>query len=104
MKTQIRNNVFETNSSSCHSLCVCTAKDYDLWEKGKKVYDNGNKEIVARFPGMNDDYILGYPRYQTKKQYDSYISQNVLEAERMYQEFIAPDGTEMVVFGWAGRI
>lgn len=40
MKKQIRNNVFETNSSSTHSLIICTPEQSDLLTKGKMyIYD-----------------------------------------------------------------
>lgn len=32
MKRQIRRGVYETNSSSCHSLVMCMESDYDRWE------------------------------------------------------------------------
>lgn len=34
MKRQIIRGVFETNSSSCHSLTMCTQSDYDKWKDG----------------------------------------------------------------------
>ncbi len=34
MKRQIRRGVFETNSSSTHSLTMCSKKEYDEFEKG----------------------------------------------------------------------
>lgn len=33
----IRANVFETNSSSVHSLILCTANDYQAWVDGDKL-------------------------------------------------------------------
>lgn len=33
----IRTNVFETNSSSVHSLILCTADDYRAWINGDKL-------------------------------------------------------------------
>ena len=33
MKKQIRNGVFETNSSSVHSITLCMKSDYDKWMK-----------------------------------------------------------------------
>jgi len=33
----IRTNVFETNSSSVHSLILCTADDYRAWTDGDKL-------------------------------------------------------------------
>lgn len=38
MKRQIRRGVFETNSSSVHSLTMCTSSDYDKWKNGELVW------------------------------------------------------------------
>lgn len=35
---QIRKNVFETNSSSTHSLVMAVASEFDKWEKGEYYY------------------------------------------------------------------
>lgn len=35
MKKQIRRGVFETNSSSTHSLTMCLKSDYDKWTNGE---------------------------------------------------------------------
>ena len=34
MKRQVRRNVFETNSSSVHSITMCKKSEYDAWENG----------------------------------------------------------------------
>ena len=39
MKRQIRQGVFETNSSSVHSITMCTQNEFDDWRNGK-VYRN----------------------------------------------------------------
>ena len=36
---QIRNNVFETNSSSTHSIAICTEDEFNDWMDGK-LYKN----------------------------------------------------------------
>lgn len=36
---QIRSKVFETNSSSVHSLTVCTQSEMQHWKNGEMVYD-----------------------------------------------------------------
>ena len=38
MKTQIRKSVFETNSSSVHSLTMCTKDEWDRWMNGEVLY------------------------------------------------------------------
>ena len=48
---QIRNQVFETNSSSTHAFCICTLKDYDAWKRGECVFDrhkNTGKYILPK--------------------------------------------------------
>lgn len=37
--TQVRLGVFETNSSSTHSLVVCTKEEYEKWKSGELLYD-----------------------------------------------------------------
>lgn len=39
MKRQIRHGVFETNSSSTHSITMCTKNEFNDWRNGK-VYRN----------------------------------------------------------------
>lgn len=46
MKTQIRRNVFETNSSSVHSMTMCSEDEYKKWENGELLFDRWNEEFV----------------------------------------------------------
>lgn len=38
---QVRNNVFECNSSSTHSLTMCLKNEYDDWKHGKLYLNEG---------------------------------------------------------------
>lgn len=38
MKIQIRRNVFETNSSSVHSITMCSKDDFEKWENNSNYY------------------------------------------------------------------
>ena len=49
---QIRHGVFETNSSSTHSMVVCSDEDLAKWEKGELLYDYG--ELVPS-EGLSED-------------------------------------------------
>lgn len=53
MKKQIRCGVFETNSSSCHSITMCMKSDYDRWEKDE----------LYLYTGLG----LGYTNYNKTK-------------------------------------
>lgn len=46
MKT-IRNGVFETNSSSTHSLTMCTESDFKKWKNGELYLDKDSGEFVT---------------------------------------------------------
>lgn len=47
MKKILRTGVFETNSSSTHSITICTKEEYDLYEKGE-MYLNHNNNLVTK--------------------------------------------------------
>lgn len=38
---QMRKNVFETNSSSTHSITMCTQDEYDAWVNGDVMLNDG---------------------------------------------------------------
>ncbi len=42
---QIRNGVFETNSSSTHALVICTDEEFDKWRSGKLYYTNDHQAV-----------------------------------------------------------
>ena len=46
MKKKIRLNVFESNSSSTHSLTITTLEKYRKWESGELLYDRWSDEFV----------------------------------------------------------
>ena len=54
---QLRKHIFETNSSTTHSLTMCTEVDWLNWEKGSLVFDNFNEELISRtkFEELSED-------------------------------------------------
>lgn len=70
MKLQIRRGVFETNSSSVHSITMCSAEKFQEWRDGKVLYQEYSedefvdaekylnelrKEILEKYPELEDD-------------------------------------------------
>ena len=45
---QIRQGVFETNSSSCHTLVVCSKEEYDAWVNGELLLHEWNNNFKSR--------------------------------------------------------
>ena len=94
----IRRNVFETNSSSTHSLIICSDKMYHDWKNMKVVYDNDNDEFVeAKQPTEIDfhkaevmymenksDYMKDWKDLTPKMQL-AYLKENVMEEPDPYQ-------------------
>lgn len=48
MKKQIRRGVFETNSSSTHSLTMCSEEEFEKWKNGEILFDRwGSEDFVS---------------------------------------------------------
>ena len=92
MKKNIRFNVFETNSSSVHSLCICTEEEFDAWKKGELYYDYWNDKFTKNSVNKwNED----------NQTYEGFFEESWLET---YEEhFTTPSGDKMVAFGRYGR-
>ena len=65
-KIQIRQGVFETNSSSTHSITMCESSSFNKWKDGE-LYINLDKEGDEQFlltdvaKKWNKDFILNNP-------------------------------------------
>lgn len=90
---QVRKCVFETNSSSTHSLSICTKEEYDKWKSGDLIYDNWSEKLIS--VALMDN---SRPRrYKTYRQFD-----NNEYLETYETEFTTPSGDKMVAFGEYG--
>lgn len=58
MKNQIRRGVFETNSSSVHSITMCTKNEFDEWKNGN-LYRNDGWWSSSTSP-LKNKYFLTY--------------------------------------------
>lgn len=64
---QIRRGVFETNSSSTHSLTICTEDQYNDWKAGKIFYDAYQEEFIDKVQ------LTDREKEMAKKHYKEYI-------------------------------
>ena len=46
MKRQIRRNVFETNSSSMHSLTICSEEEFEAWKRGEVLFQKYEENFI----------------------------------------------------------
>lgn len=68
MKEQIRRGVFETNSSSTHSITMCLKSDYDKWFNGDVMLYRGSG--------------FGYPKNHSPMKNHFYTKKEVIEFEK----------------------
>ena len=98
MKRIIRNSVFETNSSSTHSLTIASKEEYDAWKNGQTLFNKwDNKFIPAR--EFTEEEKEGIDREIVT--YQEFFGMDNFET---YQEdYTAESGDQMVVFGFYGQ-
>jgi hypothetical protein len=64
MYYQIRRMVFETNSSSVHSLSLCNGSDYERWSKGELFYEPYGRGFVTLEEIINSEDFRETGLYQ----------------------------------------
>lgn len=128
MKIQIRRSIFETNSSSVHSITMVSGSDYDKWKNGELFYDRLNRKLVTKeeiekikesdkknhedymkkhnlnydFDESEYDYNKedGYIRFLT---YDKFFDWNYNEYDTFTDYYTTNGGEEVVAFGFYGH-
>ena len=124
MKRQIRRGVFESNSSSTHSITMMMKDDYDKWKDGGKyrfadpyafygeekkpvlnqLYDkeaviNYIKPYVVEQDDLNDEEVFE----DYRKEFGFELPNDEREwLESYYKEFTTPSGEVVVAFGEYG--
>lgn len=100
MKIQVRRGVFETNSSSVHSLTLATGSDYDKWVKGELIYDRWNQKLVPITDKIREEREENEEmRYFTSDEFDDYV---YMEYETFEKSMTTPSGEKVVAFGYYG--
>jgi len=90
MLRTIRRCIFETNSSSTHSLTIVSAEDFEKWQNGDLLLDRWNDEFVQKTEEDNDDL----------ETYDQYMDEDYLEIFK--DTYTTKSGDKVVVFGKYG--
>lgn len=86
MKRQIRRGVFETNSSSTHSLTMCSEEEFEQWKKGKVLFDENYETFVKVSELSNKD-----------KEYAAQENDLINEDAKTYEEWGCCDYLETFV-------
>lgn len=124
MKRQIRQGVFETNSSSTHSLTIMMKKDYVRWHKEKLylfndyTYGWNDEDAPLKKTLYTKDEVIEFLKKNKyyKNEDFSYIDNQILKdagfissddegseyLEDFYEEFTTSSGETIVAFGEYG--
>jgi len=93
MKRQIRQGVFETNSSSEHSISIVNSKDFQAWKEGK-VY-------ARQLPG-SEEYKNTWGNFWSQLDHWEFKEMTAEEAEkenrRLFDEYIQKKKTDIELY------
>ena len=117
---QIRRNVFETNSSSTHSIAFATKSEFEKWRNGELLYRDGRRD-KSQF--MTEDEAIAYAKssryysgelndtstiskeelYEILREYDIYDYDNWgYDYETDVSHYTTPGGEEIVAVCYYG--
>lgn len=96
---QIRQGVFETNSSSTHALAICTQEEWDKLQSGEYLVNEWDiTELISKDDPKSindpDDFNSRYSTYDELYDHSSY--------EFFTRHFTSPSGDQMVAWGFYG--
>lgn len=125
---QIRHNVFETNSSSVHSMVICTYREYIDFRAGKVFYVDSNllekkfvtwdelldilknrsitissntyENVIRLHDNEEDEELEAYLKDWGIYTFGSY---NDNEYESFHRDYTSPSGDHICVFGYYGE-
>ena len=117
---KIRKGLFETNSSSIHSLSIISKKDYEKWKNGELYFDEFSlltkDEVIEeikndKYAKVSVDELLNTSEYNfeeevCKEGYYTFDKWNKCYCsngfETFKEEYTTESGDEIVVFGYYG--
>ena len=105
MKLQIRRGVFETNSSSVHSLTMCSGEEYRRWKRGELYYDRESESFhtpeevkkLLKVESLEGVDLEDNGIYTEETFFDWYYG-----FEYFCEEYTTKSGEEVVCFGYYG--
>lgn len=129
---QVRHGVFETNSSSTHSITMCMKSEFEVWERGEAYLNDGwwtsscvvdakDKEFITKDEAIelicsldyfdnDEDYLRRLDNEEFEDvlyEYDIYSWNTFWHRacdwyEGYTNEFTTENGDEVVAFGYYG--
>ena len=115
----VRRNVFETNSSSTHTITMCSENEYDKWRNGELLFDRWEDEFITKeeyskiYEEQKQDYLSDNPcdtdedfedYFNEDKQYYTYDEYwDEIEYETYEDTYTTKSGEKVIAFGYYGN-
>ena len=99
---KVRIGVFETNSSSVHSITIVPEEKFKEWKNGKLIFDKWD-EVLVDSGEINPDDLDYYEREYRYYTYDDFNDWEKLEYETYHERYETESGDKIVAFGYYGR-
>jgi len=91
---KIRRGIFETNSSSTHSISIVAKEDFEAWKNGEMILDRWSDKLIKT---EDKDKVKYEDELQT---YEGYMEDDYLEY--FEERFTTKSGEEIIAFGKYG--
>ena len=112
----IRIGVFETNSSSTHSLTICSKAEYEAWKNGDVLFSIVSKKFMTmdevKAEWEKDTENSRKKGYSYSETIEEYIEENRIVTADSYDDAVNQEtferhyktlsGDEIVAFGYYG--
>lgn len=94
MKRSIRYGVFETNSSSVHSLTIVSKEEFEKFKRGELIFERWNNKLVEATKERIED---------EDGEYETYSALGGGEYETFEETHTTKNGDVVVAFGFYGN-
>lgn len=90
---QIKQGVFETNSSSVHTISICSKKEFEDWEKGELLADSYNnyqlipKEEVRELNIKSAEVMYNHSKEKYWKDWEDLTDEEKDELIEKYNDY-----------------
>ena len=85
MKIQIRRNLFETNSSSVHTITMCMDSDYEKWKSGEYVFNLFDHKLIP----VTDEKYQEWFKLSDEEKKNEYIQYDYLTYDQFFNDYEA---------------
>lgn len=122
MKRQIRRRVFETNSSSTHSLTMCDEEEFEAWKRGEVLFKKWEDKFVPAIDLSDHIKRMAEEYYEDnktefqkdwkdlsekakQKYYIKYVRENdfIDEDAKTYEQYINEGDLETFIYRYTSK-